>query len=71
NKDGNKLDLTGKIEAAHYFGNESGNSSYFGDGDQTFTRLGFKGETKINNDLTGYARFEYQFDASNAEDSNS
>ncbi|MEI7187099.1 porin [Dickeya dianthicola] len=69
NKDGNKLDLTGKIEAAHYFGDAS--NSLFGDGDQTYTRLGFKGETKINNDLTGYGRFEYQFDASNAEDSNS
>ncbi|WES88629.1 porin [Dickeya fangzhongdai] len=69
NKDGNKLDLTGKIEAAHYFGDES--RSAFGDGDQTYARLGFKGETKINNDLTGYGRFEYQFDASNSEDSNS
>ncbi|ANE73994.1 porin [Dickeya solani] len=69
NKDGNKLDLTGKIEAAHYFGDES--KSAFGDGDQTYTRLGFKGETQISKDLTGYGRFEYQFDASNAEDSNS
>ncbi|MEI7063480.1 porin [Dickeya chrysanthemi] len=68
NKDGNKLDLTGKIEAAHYFGDES--NSAFGDGDQTFARMGFKGETKINNDLTGYGRFEYEFNASNAEDSN-
>ncbi|SLM63643.1 MULTISPECIES: porin [Dickeya] len=69
NKDGNKLDLTGKIEAAHYFGDES--KSVMGDGDQTFARLGFKGETKINSDLTGYGRFEYQFDASSAEDTNS
>ncbi|QWT42998.1 porin [Dickeya dadantii] len=69
NKDGNKLDLTGKIEAAHYFGDES--KSAFGDGDQTYARLGFKGETQISKDLTGYGRFEYQFDASNAEDSNS
>lgn len=69
NKDGNKLDLTGKIEAAHYFGDQD--KSVFGTGDQTYARMGFKGETKINNDLTGYGRFEYQFDASNAEDTNS
>ncbi|WFN57525.1 porin [Dickeya lacustris] len=69
NKDGNKLDLTGKIEAAHYFGDES--KSVMGDGDQTFARLGFKGETKINSDLTGYGRFEYEFNASSAEDTNS
>lgn len=68
NKDGNKLDLTGKINAKYYSGKDSNN--YFGNGDQTYARLGFKGETKVNDDLTGYGRFEYQFNASKAEDNN-
>ncbi|GAB7216000.1 hypothetical protein OS42_26110 [Dickeya oryzae] len=65
NKDGNKLDLNGKIDGLHYFSKDSGNS-----GDQTYARLGFTGETKINSDLTGYGRFETQFNAKNAEDTN-
>ncbi|ACS85434.1 porin [Musicola paradisiaca] len=65
NKDGNKLDLNGKVVGLHYFSKDSGNS-----GDQTYARLGFLGETKINSDLTGYGRFEYQFNAQNAEDTN-
>ncbi|UGA53218.1 porin [Dickeya fangzhongdai] len=71
NKDGNKLDLTGKIHAVNYISsNDNGKENYFGHGDGTYARLGFKGETKINSDLTGYGRFEYQFDASHAEDTN-
>ncbi|WP_330852974.1 porin [Dickeya undicola] len=65
NKDGNKLNLTGKIDGLHYFSKDDNNR-----GDQTYARLGFTGETKINNDLTGYGRFEYQFNASKAEDTN-
>ncbi|AUQ25902.1 porin [Dickeya zeae] len=65
NKDGNKLDLNGKIDGLHYFSKDDNNS-----GDQTYARLGFLGETKINSDLTGYGRFEYQFNAANAEDTN-
>ncbi|QQG30503.1 porin [Pectobacterium carotovorum] len=56
NKDGNKLDLTGKITGLHYFSDDKGNN-----GDQTYARLGFKGETQISSELTGYGRFEYQF----------
>ncbi|WP_319643891.1 porin [Dickeya dianthicola] len=65
NKDGNKLNLNGKIDGLHYFSKDTGNS-----GDKTYARLGFLGETKINNDLTGYGRLEYQFNAANAEDTN-
>ncbi|WP_269150429.1 porin [Musicola keenii] len=64
NKDGNKLDLNGKIDGLHYFSKDSNNS-----GDQTYARLGFLGETKINSDLTGYGRFEYQFNAAKTEES--
>ncbi|XBW56845.1 porin [Dickeya fangzhongdai] len=69
NKDGNKLDLTGKVHAGYYFGDST--KSFEGRGDQTYVRMGFKGETQITKDLIGYGRFEYHFDASNPEDSNS
>jgi predicted porin len=56
NKDANKLDLYGKVDGLHYF---SGNPS--DNGDKSYVRLGFKGETQINNDITGYGQWEYQF----------
>ncbi|WP_319643890.1 porin [Dickeya dianthicola] len=65
NKDGNKLDLTGKVVALHYFSKDDNNK-----GDQSYVRLGFKGETQITKDLTGYGRFEQNFNASQAEDTN-
>lgn len=49
NKDGNKLDVYGKVKAMHYM---SDNDSK--DGDQSYIRFGFKGETQINDQLTGY-----------------
>ena len=55
NKDGNKLDLYGKVDGLHYF---SDNKSE--DGDQTYVRLGFKGETQVTDQLTGYGQWEYQ-----------
>ncbi|MCL2895503.1 porin [Brenneria sp. MC1SB4.1] len=63
NKDGNKLDVYGRVTALHYFSDDDGS-----DGDQTYARLGFKGETQINDQLTGYGRFEYQFNASQSEE---
>ncbi len=48
NKDGNKLDVYGKVKAMHYM---SDNDSK--DGDQSYIRFGFKGETQINDQLTG------------------
>lgn len=54
NKDGNKLDVYGKTVGLHYFSDNAGN-----DGDQTYARLGFKGETQINSDLSGYGQWEY------------
>lgn len=50
NKDGNKLDVYGKTVGLHYFSDNAGN-----DGDQTYARLGFKGETQINSDLSGFS----------------
>jgi outer membrane pore protein E len=41
------------------------------DGDQSYIRLGFKGETQINDQLTGYGRWEAEFAGNKAEsDSN-
>ena len=52
NKDGNKLDVYGKVKAMHYM---SDNDSK--DGDQSYIRFGFKGEAQINDQLTGYGRW--------------
>lgn len=64
NKDGNTLDLYGKVDGLHYFSKDTSN-----DGDQSYARLGFKGETQINNWLTGYGQWEYNLPANNSEGS--
>ena len=64
NKDGNKLDLYGKIDGLHYFSDDKSS-----DGDQTYMRLGIKGETQINDQLTGYGQWEYNVQANNTESS--
>ncbi|GKW22800.1 phosphoporin PhoE [Pectobacterium carotovorum subsp. carotovorum] len=65
NKDANKLDLTGRVHAGYTFNNQSDENS-----DNTNARLGFKGQTQITSDLTGYGTFEHQFDANKTEDRN-
>lgn len=52
NKNGNKLDLYGRIAGEFYTGD--------GAGDDSYARLGFKVESKINEMLTGYGRWEFQ-----------
>ncbi|EKM9598349.1 porin OmpC [Salmonella enterica] len=64
NKDGNKLDLYGKVDGLHYFSKDKGD-----DGDQSYVRFGFKGETQINDQLTGYGQWEYNIQANNDEGS--
>ncbi|NQF21751.1 porin, partial [Enterobacter hormaechei] len=59
---GNKLDLYGKAVGLHYFSDNDSN-----DGDKTYVRLGFKGETQINDQLTGYGQWEYNFQGNNSE----
>ncbi|EDW4374635.1 phosphoporin PhoE, partial [Salmonella enterica subsp. diarizonae] len=39
------------------------------DGDQSYVRFGFKGETQINDQLTGYGQWEYNIQANNDEGS--
>jgi len=62
NKDGNKLDLYGKVDARHSFSDNSGD-----DGDKSYVRFGFKGEPQINDQLTGYGQWEYNIQANVAE----
>jgi len=64
NKDGNKLDLYGKAAGVHYFSKDDGN-----DGDNSYVRFGFKGETQISDQLTGYGQWEYNAQANNSEGS--
>ncbi|WP_314983474.1 porin OmpF [uncultured Pantoea sp.] len=64
NKDGNKLDLYGKVDARHQFSDNDGS-----DGDESYVRFGFKGETQINDQLTGYGQWEYNIQANNSEGS--
>ncbi|OOC13541.1 porin [Dickeya dadantii] len=68
NKDGNKLDLYGKVRSAYYFGDKT--NSFKGNGDSTYARLGVKGESQLSQGITGYGNYEYHFDASKAEDTN-
>ena len=62
NKDGNKLDLYGKVDGLHYFSDDANS-----DGDQTYMRMGFKGETQVNDMITGYGQWEYQVQANTTE----
>ncbi|ECW0088197.1 TPA: porin OmpC [Salmonella enterica] len=65
NKDGNKFDLYGKVDGLHYFAKDKDD-----DGDQSYVRFGFKGETQINDKLTGYGQWEYNIQANHDEDDN-
>ncbi len=65
NKNGNKLDLYGKIKAMRYISDDASNNV-----DKTYVRLGFKGETQINDQLTGFGRWESEF-AGNIDENNS
>ena len=64
NKAGNKLDLYGKVVGEHDFvtsGDDTGSN------DNTYAQIGFKGETQINDQLTGYGQWEYRALASGEE----
>lgn len=54
NKEGHKLDLNGTLAGTHYFKNNNSDS------DESYMRFGFRGETQVNNQLTGYAEWQYQ-----------
>lgn len=64
NKDGNKLDLYGKVDARHTFSDNPGD-----DGDETIVELGFKGETQITDELTGFGNALMKVQANDTEGS--
>ncbi|MBK0096386.1 porin OmpC [Erwinia sp. S63] len=64
NKDGNKLDFYGRVKAEHYFSDADSNN-----GDKSYVRIGFKGQTQINDLMTGYGQWEYQYNVNNSEGS--
>ncbi|EOV8089591.1 porin [Providencia rettgeri] len=66
NKDGNKLDVYGKVDVRHYFA--KGDSGQ--DGDDSRVRLGFKGDTQITDQLSGFGRFEWETKTNKSETSN-
>ncbi|HDS4829553.1 TPA: porin OmpC, partial [Citrobacter koseri] len=55
-------DLYGKVDGLHYFSDDANS-----DGDQTYMRMGFKGETQVNDMITGYGQWEYQVQANGTE----
>lgn len=62
NKDANKLELSGRANALHYFSKSDSSN-----GDRTYVRFGFKGETQISELLTGFGNWEYNIQANNSE----
>lgn len=62
NKDGNKLDLYGLVSGLHYFSDDASQ-----DGDQSYMRIGFKGQTQISDLITGYGQWQSQFNANQPE----
>ncbi|HEO9694289.1 TPA: porin, partial [Klebsiella aerogenes] len=59
---GSRIELSGKINGRHYY---SDNPAL--NGDSSYLRFGFKGETPINGQLTGYGQWQYQASLSHAE----
>ncbi|WP_117072738.1 porin, partial [Klebsiella pneumoniae] len=69
NKDGNKLDLYGKVDVRHLFSD----NDHYGDsqnGDDSRFRIGLKGETQITDQLTGFGRFENEIKTNSTEGDN-
>lgn len=62
NKDGNKLDITGKIQGSHLFSDDKSQ-----DGDKTYVRFGVKGETQISDQVVGYGFYQAELKASEQE----
>ena len=58
NKDGNKLNINGRVYALNYLGDTKNNID--GEGDKTTARLGFTGETQVTDSLSGYGRAEWE-----------
>lgn len=71
NKDGNKLDVYGKVDVRHYFADGKGsNGTKSEDGDDSRVRVGLKGDTQITDQLTGFGRFEWETKTNKSEGNN-
>lgn len=71
NKDGNKLDLYGKVDVRHLFSdNDRASKAGSQDGDDSRFRIGIKGETQITDQLTGFGRFENEIKTNGTEGDN-
>ncbi|MCO6524038.1 MAG: porin [Candidatus Schmidhempelia sp.] len=57
NKDGNKLNINGRVKAANHITDRDNKIDK--EGDNTEARLGFTGETQITDSVTGYGRAEW------------
>ncbi|OBU04160.1 porin [Morganella psychrotolerans] len=66
NKDGNKVDLYGKVDVRHMFAKSDDNGAKE-DGDDSRVRFGIKGETQITDQLTGFGRFENEIKTNGTE----
>ncbi len=64
NKNGNKLEIYGKVAGVKYFQDQSGEN------DKTSVNFGFKSESKIKDQLLGYGQWDYSIQANNSESSN-
>lgn len=58
NKDGNKLDLYGKMVGERILTDRENGEKGDNSQDTSYARVGVKGETQINPELTGYGQFE-------------
>ncbi|WP_339057240.1 porin [Candidatus Regiella endosymbiont of Tuberolachnus salignus] len=62
NEGDHRLSLYGKADVRHKF-----SDSDIEKGDDSYVRLGLKGETQIADDLSGYANWEYEVNANSPE----
>lgn len=70
NKDGNKLDVYGKVDVRHYFADarvSEDSNAKSQDGDDSRVRVGIKGDTQITDQLTGFGRFEWETKTNKSE----
>ena len=65
NKNGNKLDLYGKMVGERILTDRENGEKGDNSQDTSYARVGVKGETQINPELTGYGQFELDLEASN------
>ncbi|WP_074013734.1 porin OmpC [Candidatus Sodalis sp. SoCistrobi] len=62
NKDGNKLDLFGKLNGMRYMSSDDAKN-----GDRSFIRYGFKGEAQLSEGFTGFGTWEQDVGLNQAE----